>query len=151
VFGSLARTLARAPVWLYRARLGFLFGNRFLLIEHIGRRTGSARYVVVEVVERPGADRYVVASGFGERAQWFRNVLVTPRVRVSVGRRRLVPADASVLDPADAAAAVRRYRTAHPWAWRVLRPLLERIAPAVAGSPDELASRIPMVELALRQ
>jgi hypothetical protein len=28
------RWIVRAPVWLYRARLGFVFGSRLLMLEH---------------------------------------------------------------------------------------------------------------------
>jgi hypothetical protein len=38
------RALMRAPIWLYRARLGFLFGSRTLMLEHIGRKSGARRY-----------------------------------------------------------------------------------------------------------
>lgn len=76
----------RAPIWLFRARLGFLMGSRLLMLEHIGRRSGQRRYVVLEVVDRPGPGRYVVASGFGERSQWFRNIQAKPSVRVFIGR-----------------------------------------------------------------
>jgi hypothetical protein len=31
-----SRWLMRAPIWLYRARLGFLFRSRMLMLEHIG-------------------------------------------------------------------------------------------------------------------
>ncbi|MGH3594278.1 MAG: nitroreductase family deazaflavin-dependent oxidoreductase, partial [Pseudonocardiaceae bacterium] len=62
------RRLVRAPIWLYRARLGFLFGSRMLLLEHVGRKTGARRYVVLEVVGHPTPGTYVVASGFGDRA-----------------------------------------------------------------------------------
>lgn len=47
------RRLMRAPIWLYRARLGFLFGSRMLLLEHTGRRSGARRYVVLEVIDPP--------------------------------------------------------------------------------------------------
>jgi hypothetical protein len=62
------RALMRAPIWLYRARLGFLFGSRTLMLEHIGRNSGARRYVVLEVVGHPTPDVYVIASGFGLRA-----------------------------------------------------------------------------------
>ena len=52
------RALVRAPIWLYRARLGFVMGHRMLLLEHIGRKSGARRYAVLEVVERPAHDRY---------------------------------------------------------------------------------------------
>ncbi|MGH3626024.1 MAG: hypothetical protein ACRDRL_01055, partial [Sciscionella sp.] len=54
------RWFVRAPIWLYRARLGFLFGTRLLMLEHIGRTTGERRYVVLEVVARPTPDSYIV-------------------------------------------------------------------------------------------
>ena len=76
--------LVRAPIWLYRARLGFLSGSRTLMLEHVGRKSGARRFVVLEVVGHPAPDTYVVASGFGERAQWFRNLIANPQVRVSV-------------------------------------------------------------------
>lgn len=33
------RILTRAPIWLYRAGLGFVFGSRILMLEHVGRRS----------------------------------------------------------------------------------------------------------------
>ena len=59
------RWLARAPIGLYRARLGFLLGSRLLMLEHLGRKSGARRYVVLEVVARPRPGTYVVASAFG--------------------------------------------------------------------------------------
>ncbi|HTM84573.1 MAG TPA: nitroreductase family deazaflavin-dependent oxidoreductase, partial [Mycobacterium sp.] len=38
----------RAPIWLYRARLGALLGSRLLMLEHRGRTSGARRYVVLE-------------------------------------------------------------------------------------------------------
>lgn len=69
-----ARWLVRAPIWLYRGRLGIVFGSRLLMLEHTGRTSGARRYAVLEVIDRPSPGRYVVSSGFGARAQWFRNV-----------------------------------------------------------------------------
>ena len=56
--GLRTRWLVRMPVWLYRARLGFLFGNRLLMVEHIGRKSGRRRYVVLEVAS---LTRYAVS------------------------------------------------------------------------------------------
>ena len=108
------RTLVRAPILLYRAGLGFLLGSRMLMLEHTGRVSGAAREVVLEVTDRPGPGRYVVVSGFGERAQWYRNVLARPAVRVSVGRRRSVPATATPLPREQAAALFAAYPRRHP-------------------------------------
>jgi deazaflavin-dependent oxidoreductase (nitroreductase family) len=73
------RWIVRAPVWLYRARLGFVFGSRLLMLEHTGRKTGIRRYAVLETVGHPDPGTYIVAAGFGSRAQWLRNARRHPR------------------------------------------------------------------------
>jgi len=52
------RWFVRSPIWLYRARLGFVFGSRLLMLEHVGRTSGHRRYVVLEVIARPAPGRY---------------------------------------------------------------------------------------------
>lgn len=103
------RALMRAPIWLYRARLGFLFGSRTLMLEHIGRKSGARRYVVLEVIGHPTPDVYIVASGFGVRAQWFRNLIANPHVRVSIAGDEPREATARRLSPAEADAALSDY------------------------------------------
>ncbi len=119
------RRLMRAPIWLYRRRLGFLFGSRMLMLEHIGRKSGFPRYVVLEVFGHPAPDTYLVVSGFGERSQWFRNVQATPEIRVCIGSRAPVPATARRLSLAEADAALEAYVRAHPRAWDRFKPVVE--------------------------
>ena len=104
------RRIVRAPIWLYRARLGFVFGSRLLMLEHTGRKTGIRRYVILEAVGHPDPAAYIVAAGFGSRAQWLQNVRACPRVRVYAGGRRPVPATARPLDSQETAAALTDYR-----------------------------------------
>ena len=59
---GLTRFLFRIPIHLYRLRLGWLFGSRLLLLNHIGRVSGKPRQTILEVAEHDG-DSYVVASG----------------------------------------------------------------------------------------
>ncbi|WP_063131356.1 nitroreductase family deazaflavin-dependent oxidoreductase [Nocardia fusca] len=140
------RQLMRAPVHLYRARLGFLYGRRMLMLEHIGRKTGVRRYVVLEVVDRLDSDSYVVVSGFGTRAQWFRNVRADPRVRVWIGGRRPAEARASVLSSDEVAASLHAYASRHPRAWAIMKPAIEN----TLGTPiDERGTGLPMVSLRL--
>ncbi|RDI64639.1 nitroreductase family deazaflavin-dependent oxidoreductase [Nocardia pseudobrasiliensis] len=134
------RWLVRAPIGIYRAGLGFVFGSRLLMLEHIGRRTGVRRYVVLEVVDRPAPDEYVIVSGFGERAQWYRNVTAWPKVRVWTGFRRAVPATATPMSEQDSARALERYARQHPRAWQNLRATIER----ATGKPVDT---LPMVHL----
>jgi deazaflavin-dependent oxidoreductase (nitroreductase family) len=83
--------LFRVPVYLYRWRLGWLFGHRLLLLTHIGRRTGLRRQTVLEVVEyRKEGPEVVVANGFGPDSDWLRNIEARPGEEVTVGSRHFV-------------------------------------------------------------
>ncbi|MFT4199734.1 nitroreductase family deazaflavin-dependent oxidoreductase [Gordonia sp. (in: high G+C Gram-positive bacteria)] len=108
------RWFVRAPIGAYRHGFGWLFGTRVLMLEHTGRTSGLPRYVCLEVVARPAPDRIVVASGFGDRSQWYRNLRVTPECRVSVGRLRDVPARARMMSDEESAAVLEGYQREHP-------------------------------------
>lgn len=136
------RSVVRAPIWLYRHRLGLLLGTRILMLEHTGHRSGLPRYVCLEVVEAPSPGVLVVASGFGTTAQWYRNLARRPACRVSIGARRAVPATAHLMSDDESAATLARYQRAHPGAWRRLRGAIER----ATGRPVD---GIPMVRLTL--
>lgn len=136
------RWFVRAPIRLFRARLGFLMGSRLLMLEHIGRRSGQRRYVVLEVVDRPGPGRYVVASGFGERSQWYRNIQANPSVRVSVGAHAPRAATARTLSADESRSAVRAYAAKHPRAWRSLRPVFEA---TLGAEIDQDGTSLPLV------
>ncbi len=141
-----SRKLTRAPIWVYRARLGAFFGSRMLMLEHTGRRTGAPRYVVLEVIDHPGPGSYIVASGFGTRAQWFKNIQASPKVKISVAGRRSVPAVARHLTTAEADAALQSYIARHPGAWSALKPAIE----GALGQPiSEHDTALPMVEFSL--
>jgi len=43
------RMLLRLPIWLYRLQLGWLQGERGLMLTHIGRSSGRVRQTVLEV------------------------------------------------------------------------------------------------------
>jgi deazaflavin-dependent oxidoreductase (nitroreductase family) len=85
---GLSRLLFRIPIHLYRLGLGWLFGSRLLLLNHTGRVSGKPRQVVLEVVAHDPTDgSYVVASGWGPTAAWYRNILHAPNVAIQVGNR----------------------------------------------------------------
>jgi deazaflavin-dependent oxidoreductase (nitroreductase family) len=134
------RWCVRAPITVYRARLGFLFGTRLLMLEHVGRRTGALRYVVLEVVDRPKPGEYVIVSGFGARAQWYRNIHANSGVRVWCGTRRAVPATAAAMTEAEGAAVLDRYIENHPGAWKNLRATIEHATGTSVGN-------LPMVHI----
>lgn len=134
------RRLVRAPIWLYRRGLGGLMGSRILMLEHVGRISGEQRFVCLEVVERPNPDTFVVVSGFGERAQWYRNVIANPQCWVTSGWGSRLPALATAMNAAESADALTRYQAAHPRAWENLRGAIEE----ATGSP---VTSLPMVRL----
>ncbi|HET7665665.1 MAG TPA: nitroreductase family deazaflavin-dependent oxidoreductase [Mycobacterium sp.] len=113
-----------------------------LMLEHIGRKSGVRRYAVLEVVDHPGADEYVIVSGFGERSQWYRNIVANPSVRVSVGLRRNVPARATPMTREAAQDTLDRYAEHHPRTWRTLQEAMA----AALRTPD---LQLPMVRLEL--
>lgn len=141
-----SRSLMRAPIWIFRAGLGRVFGSRLLLLEHTGRRSGKKREVVLEVFGHPAPDTYLVASGFGPRSQWFRNVCANSAVRVMVTGRAPAQATARVLDQAEADRALRAYVSQHARAWEAFKSVLEDTLGGAVDAPD---TQLPIVELRL--
>jgi deazaflavin-dependent oxidoreductase (nitroreductase family) len=141
-----SRRLVRAPIRLYKARLGALFGSRIVMLEHIGRTSGAPRYAVLEVVDHPTPDTYVVASGFGRKAQWFRNIAANPRVRVYARSRPPAPATAHILDRRQADRVVACYRDRHPRVWARFKLVLED---TLGESITDTDTPLPLVELRL--
>jgi deazaflavin-dependent oxidoreductase (nitroreductase family) len=130
------RAVVRAPIRLYRLGLGGLLGGRFVLLEHRGRRTGQVREVVLEVVDRdPATGEVLIASGYGSRAQWYRNILVQPRVTFRVGRRRYEGV-AEPLDPAESGRRLAAYARRRP---RSAALLIRTIGHDVDGTPEAYA------------
>ncbi|WP_082950416.1 nitroreductase family deazaflavin-dependent oxidoreductase [Mycobacterium sp. E1715] len=136
----------RAPIWLFKARAGALFGSRMLMLEHTGRTSGARRYAVLEVVDHPAPGSYVVASGFGRKAQWFRNIEANPRVRVYTGSRAPRRATARVMAQDEVDRALAAYRSRHPKAWERMRPVLED---TLGASITDTGAPLPLVELRL--
>jgi deazaflavin-dependent oxidoreductase (nitroreductase family) len=80
------RIIKRPPQVLYAIGLGPLYGRLVLLLTTTGRKTGLPRVTPLQYEEIEG-DIYV-ASALGDQADWYRNIVADPRVRVRVGRRR---------------------------------------------------------------
>lgn len=58
----------------------------------------------------------IVASGFGTRAQWYRNMIANPQVRVWIAGRPARTAHAQPLPAGQAAAVLNHYAEHHPLA-----------------------------------
>ena len=121
---GLMRLVLKLPIWLFRMHLGWLMGDRFLLLTHTGRKSGLPRQTIVEVLKHDKVtDIYYVLSGWGEKADWLRNVEKNPGVMIKVGHRQF-NAMAVRLEPEEAERAVLDYAQRNPLAIRVLPRLM---------------------------
>jgi deazaflavin-dependent oxidoreductase (nitroreductase family) len=142
---GLWRRVLRAPVHLFRWRLGFLFGDRFVLIDHVGRRSGNKYQTVVEVVEHDVATgEYLVCSGTGPGADWYRNLVAAPAQLVQVRNQHWAPTQ-RLLEDAEAAERFARYEQAHT---KAAERLLTSMGNAYDGTDDDrvrMITDMPMV------
>lgn len=121
---GLKKFFFRAPLFLYRIGLGGLLGKRFLLLNHIGRKSGKARQTVLEVVNYDEtADTYYIASGFGKRSDWYRNILAHPQIDIQVGWRKM-SVTAVPLTPEESGQAMVDYARRYPTAAKNLGKLI---------------------------
>ncbi|MGC9396029.1 MAG: nitroreductase family deazaflavin-dependent oxidoreductase [Anaerolineae bacterium] len=143
---GLLRFVLRIPIWLYRLHLGWLLGQRFLLLTHIGRNSGKTRQTVIEVVKHDQqSDSYFVVSGWGKKADWYRNIHKNPDVVINVGRRKLQVRAEDVSFP-EAIDILEEYARCYPLAFRELTGLFlgERLKPD-RDSGQRLAELMPMI------
>ena len=143
------RVAFAAPNRLYDAGVGWVLGHRFLRLTHTGRRSGREFRVVLEVVaydERSGAA--TVVSGFGPRADWYRNVTAGGPAWVDLGRGPRA-ADHEVLPADEVVTLLEAYERRNRLATPVLRRALSRLVGRRYTGSDEdrrrLADDLPMV------
>ena len=109
---------------LYRVHLGWLLGHRRLLLTHQGRKTGLVRHTALDVMRFDAATKEcLVISMYGERADWFRNIMAHPALSVQTGRDRFVP-DQRILPPEEAQAVMTTFWQRYPRAVRMSLRLL---------------------------
>ena len=145
---GLLRLLLRCPILLYRMHLGWLLGRRFILLTHIGRKTGIPRHTVLEAVSYDSSNHCcVIASGWGEKAQWFRNIIDNPDVVVTLGTHTH-KARARRMDKNEAEHELRDYARRHPWSMKQLnKTMLGKPFHGKDEDFQQLAVQVPLVEL----
>ncbi|QEU76609.1 nitroreductase family deazaflavin-dependent oxidoreductase [Streptomyces nitrosporeus] len=137
------------PVLLFRMGIGPLFRGRLLLLVHTGRLTGEPRRTVLEVVgtgEMGGRRTWTLASGFGPRADWYRNLRRTPQAVVQAGRGYHA-VSARFPAPEEGGELMARYADRHP---RTARRLCAFMGFPVDGSAEDYrraGASIPFVVL----
>jgi deazaflavin-dependent oxidoreductase (nitroreductase family) len=136
----------RLPIWLYRAHLGWLLGDRFLMLTHTGRKSGQPHQTVIEVVQhKKDPDTYYVVSGWGEKSDWYQNIRKTPSVIVHTGSRTF-RSKAEFIPKEKAVDLLAAYAHDHPVAFNELSGLFlgEHGKPG-NDAPDRIAEKMPMV------
>lgn len=136
----------RLPIWLYRFGLGWMLGDRFLMLVHTGRKSGLPRRTVIEVVQHDKANNtYYVVSGWAEKSDWYQNIRKTPQVTVQV-RGRKFKSQAEFIPVEQSIEILKTYAREHPVAFSELSELFlgERMKPG-SDAPEQLARRMPMV------
>ncbi|MFE0255776.1 nitroreductase family deazaflavin-dependent oxidoreductase [Streptomyces sp. NPDC059010] len=141
------RLAVRAPILLFRAGLGPLLGNRLLLLHHVGRVTDLDRQVVLEVVSRDaGGESWIVASGFGPKADWYQNLRHQPKTVAQIGSRPHA-VTARFLPPPEGAEIMVDYARRHPRTARRLCGFMGFPVDGGEASLREAGRAIPFVRL----
>jgi deazaflavin-dependent oxidoreductase (nitroreductase family) len=138
-----------APTWLYRLHLGFLMGSRMLMIEHRGRKSGTLYRTVLEVAGRgDGDDTYIVTSGTGHGADWYRNIQSGGVDAVWIGSRRHA-ATIRYLDSDEGARVFATYEVEHAKAAVVLMDKMGVSHDGTDAGRVQMMDQIPMVEFSV--
>jgi deazaflavin-dependent oxidoreductase (nitroreductase family) len=147
--GPVIGAIFRAPTWVYDHNLGWLLGERFLCLTHVGRRSGRHYRTVLEVIGADAGEFYVIA-GMGPSSDWYRNIHAAPPVEVVVGRQRFTPICRQP-DQSEAVAIVADYEHRNRWIALVLRTLLGKLLgrryDGSQNARERLVRDLPMVAL----
>jgi len=109
----------RLPVFLYRLRLGWLLGKRFMQITHVGRHSGKVRRTVLAVLRFDEKTKEIYAVSAWKGSDWFYNVQSSPALQVESGFVRYVPAQRT-LSPEEITTTFVEYRKRHPIFSRII-------------------------------
>lgn len=98
--------------FLYRSGLAPALGRLVLLLTTTGRKSGQPRLTPLQYEEIDGA--IYVASALGTKADWFKNLLANPCVKVRIGSREFDALAEPVTDPCRIADFLELRLARHP-------------------------------------
>lgn len=125
-----------------------MMGGRFLLLTHIGRKSGLKRQTVIEVVSHDETTGVTfVAAAWRDQSDWYRNIQQNPIVDVHV-RNRSFQARAEKVSPQEAESQLWDYARKHPTAFRELVMIMlgERLPPN-KETCRKVAESVPVISL----
>ena len=103
----------KLPVFLYRLRLGWVLGRRFMLLTHVGRSSGKVRRTILAVLRFDEQTKQIYAVSAWKGSDWYYNIQSAPALQVETGFVRYVPAQRA-LSPEEITTAFIEYRERHP-------------------------------------
>ena len=125
-----------------------MMGGRFLLLTHIGRKTGLKRQTVIEVVSRDETTGVTfVAAAWRDQSDWYRNIQQNPIVGVHIRNRRF-QARAEEVSTQEAESQLWDYARKHPTAFRELVIImLGEWLPPNKETCRKVAESVPVISL----
>jgi len=94
---SFWKILKYPPQFLYAIGLGPIYGRLVLLLTTTGRKSGLDRVTPLQYEEMDGC--IVIGSARGTKADWYRNIVANPNVKIRVKARQFDGAAEPVTDP----------------------------------------------------
>jgi len=85
----------------------------FMLLTHLGRRSGKVRRTVLAVLWFAPQTREIMAISAWSASEWYKNLLASPALQVETGFARYTPVHHS-LSSEEIAALFEGYRRRHP-------------------------------------
>ena len=133
--GSIMRHVLRLPIWGYRLGLSRLMSHmRLMVLTTWGRRTGLPRHTAIEY--RVHGSKIYIVSAWGERPNWYRNLLAHPVARIRRGQQTLNAQATIVTDPSEALRVLYLFRQRAPLFYD---PVLARMSNRETVTPRTLA------------
>ncbi len=103
----------KMPIILYRLGLGRLLGKRFMLLTHVGRRSGKVYRTVLAALRFDENTQEVFAVSPWSGSSWYRNIQAAPALEVEIGAVRYAPIQRG-LSPEEIAALFIEFRSQYP-------------------------------------
>jgi deazaflavin-dependent oxidoreductase (nitroreductase family) len=110
---SLLIPVFKLPLVLYRLRLGWLLGKRFMQITHVGRRSSRTYRTVLAVLKFDGKTNEIYAISAWKGSDWYYNIQASPALQVETGFIHYVPA-LRTLSAEEITSTFMEYRKQHP-------------------------------------
>lgn len=137
------RLIKIPPQFFYAIGLGPIIGRMVLLLTTVGRKSGLPRVTPLQYEMIEGV--IYIGSARGNKADWFRNILINTRVGVRVGSRQFNGQADAVTDPVQIADFFESRLSRHPIMMGVLLRLEGFPKNPSRAQLEKLAANRPMI------